>query len=71
MPSTEPLISEARQAQIDAYRRMTPARKWAEACKMRDLAWDLKYAGLKTVHPDWSDAQLKAEVRKIFLYATT
>jgi hypothetical protein len=62
---------EAERARIAAYQRMSPAQKYAEFVKMQALARDLKRAGVKSLHPDWSDKQVDEEVRKIFLYATT
>lgn len=65
---------ESRQVEeirVQIYRKMTPSQKWKEACRLRETAWKLKTAGVKTQHPDWTDQEVKAEVRKIFLYATT
>jgi hypothetical protein len=31
------------------------------------MAWQLKVAGLRREHPDWSDEHLVAEVRRVFL----
>jgi hypothetical protein len=53
------------------YAHMTPAQKWAEAVKLREMAWALKTAAIKKAHPDWSEEQVKKTVRDIFLYATT
>lgn len=62
---------EAERARIAAYRRMSPAQKWGEFTKIQALARDLKRAGVRSLHPEWSDEQVDEEVRKIFLYATT
>jgi hypothetical protein len=64
-------FAEATRSQIAAYRRMGPTGRWAEACKMRRFAWNLKTEGIKSVHPDWSPAQIEAEVRKLFLHGST
>ncbi len=53
------------------YRGFTPARKWAEAVKLRDMAWKLKRSALRHEHPDWSDEEIEKKVREIFLYAST
>ncbi|MBN1575691.1 MAG: hypothetical protein JW913_04015 [Chitinispirillaceae bacterium] len=50
---------------------LSPARKWDEMNKLRQMAWDLKYASVKQCHPEWTDAQIRERVRDIFLYATT
>lgn len=61
-------IDEIRAA---IYSKMSYARKWQEACRLRETAWKLKMAGVRARYPAWSDQQIEAEVRKIFLYATT
>lgn len=53
------------------YTGFTPAQKWEEAVKLRELAWELKTAMVRSNHPDWSPEQVHDTVRKIFLYATT
>jgi hypothetical protein len=53
------------------YRDFTPAQKWAEVVKLREMAWELKRAMIRQSHPDWSDKQVEDAVRKIFLYAVT
>jgi hypothetical protein len=64
-------FTEAERMRAEAYKRMGYAGKWEEAVKMRQLAWDLKAAGVKALHPQWDARQVDDEVRKIFLYATT
>jgi hypothetical protein len=53
------------------YTHMTPAQKWAEVVKLRDMAWVLKTAAIQKCNPDWSSEQVKKVVKEIFLYATT
>ncbi|MFP4014955.1 MAG: hypothetical protein ACLFVQ_12785 [Chitinispirillaceae bacterium] len=53
------------------YAHLTPAQKWAEAVKLRELAWNLKKAYIRQTHPNWSDEQVEKKVREIFLYAST
>lgn len=53
------------------YQNLTPAQKWSEVEKMRQMAWNLKKAMIRQTHPHWSDDEVKEAVRKIFLYATT
>jgi len=50
-------------AQIQAYRRMTPAEKLRIACQLNRAARELKAAGLRMQHPDWSEEAVQAEVR--------
>jgi len=62
---------QARQRQIEIYRAMTPAEKYRQIMELRAFAWEVKRAGVRSLHPDWADEQVQAEVRKIFLYART
>ncbi len=58
---------------LTSHKRYTggPAQKWEQAVKLRELAWDLKWAFVKQKHPDWDDVQIKNAVREIFLHAST
>ena len=53
------------------YAHLTPAQKWEQAVKLREMAWSLKKAAIKQSHPDWSNEQVLKAVREIFLYAST
>jgi len=55
---------------IDAFHRMTPAKKWRLITSMHVQARRWKRAALKAQHPDWTDAQVDATVRKVFLNGT-
>lgn len=57
-------------AQVEAFRRMTPAQKLALAARLRREAWDLKAAALRQRHPDWTEEQIQQKVRDVFLHAT-
>ena len=52
-------------------RYRSPAQKWAEAVKLRELAWNLKWAYTKQAHPEWNDDDIKKSVRNIFINAAT
>ena len=57
--------------QLDALRRLTPEERYRAS---RDLYWTLrrhKAAFLRSLHPDWDEAWVEAEVRRIFLHART
>ena len=56
-------------AQLAAYKRMTPAEKLFLAARINRDARSLKAAGLRMLHPEWSEERVAAEVRRIFLYA--
>jgi len=53
------------------FQSMSPARKLELAEMLYWEARDLKFAGLKALHPDWEDSRIREKVREIFLYATT
>ena len=55
--------------QKEIYKNMTYIQKWEEAKKLYRTARILKRAGVKELHPDWSDEQIDDKVREIFLYA--
>jgi hypothetical protein len=55
--------------QLEVLRRMTPEQRWRAAHR---LDWTLrrhKEAFLRDRHPVWSDEQVEAETRRIFLHA--
>lgn len=53
------------------YAAMSPQQKWDQAVQMRKMAWTIKAAGLRTQHPDWDEARVQDETRRIFLHART
>lgn len=55
--------------QIEAFRRMTPAEKLRLAARFHRDARSLKAAGLRMLHPDWTDERVDRAVREAFLYA--
>jgi hypothetical protein len=57
--------------QIAIFRAMTGERRLQLAEQLYWTARKLKLAGLRAQHPDWTDEQLNAEVRRIFLHART
>lgn len=58
-------------AQVEAWRRMTPQQKIEQSLSMYWMARKLKTEHLREQHPDWSDDQIAARVREIFLLAAT
>jgi len=48
---------------------MTAEQKLAVARQLRATAWELKAAGVRAQHPEWSEGEVQARVREIFLYA--
>lgn len=55
--------------QIEIYRRMTPGRRLEIAEQMYWSARRMKGAWLRTQHPDWTDAEVEAEVTRNFSHA--
>ena len=55
--------------QIAAYRRMSPDEKLEIVQQMYWADWKLKAAGVRQQHPEWSEDQITAEVRRIVLQA--
>ncbi len=53
------------------FQAMAPAQKLEMALRLYYSARDLKAAGLRAQHPDWTEDQIEAKVREIFLYAQT
>ena len=64
-------MQEPDKIRQDIFREMPPQKKWEESVKLRETAWLLKAAAVKSRHPDWNDSQVYEAVKKIFLYATT
>ena len=52
-------------------RNMTPAQKLDAMQRIYNTARDLKAAGLRMQHPDWTEDQIQAALREAFLYART
>ena len=52
--------------QIALYRRMTSGRRLEVAEQLYWSARRMKSAWLKSLHPDWMDAQVEAEVTRVF-----
>ena len=50
---------------------MTPAERLRQAQRLYWAARRLREAYERTLHPDWTDEQISAHVRKIFLRAAT
>lgn len=57
--------------QAKIYRAMSPEKRLQIAYDLYRTARQLKEAGLRDSHPDWTEEQVRSEVRRIFLYART
>jgi hypothetical protein len=57
--------------QIARYRSMTPAERLQQATRLYWSARRLREAYERTLHPDWTDDEVRDHVRRIFLRAGT
>ena len=57
--------------QKKSYQAMTPEQKLQIALDLYYSAKELKAAGLKLKHPEWSTEKISQKVREIFMYART
>jgi hypothetical protein len=57
--------------QVEGFRQMTPAQKLQMVADLYHAGVRLKAAGLRMVHPDWSEERLDWEARRSLLYAGT
>jgi hypothetical protein len=57
--------------QKKSYQAMTTGQKLQLALALYNSAVELKAAGLKALHPDWTEDTIKKKARDIFLYAGT
>ncbi len=55
--------------QIEIFRAMTGQDRWRLAEQLYWSARRMKMAGLRAQHPDWTEDQVEAETRRLFLYA--
>lgn len=53
------------------HTKMSAAQKWETVLRLRETAWQIKAAAVRSKHLDWSELEVRNEVRKIFLYAVT
>ena len=44
---TLPPLSEADRRQLEIYRSMTPFQRWEQACKLREMAWEIRSVALR------------------------
>jgi hypothetical protein len=51
------------------FQSMTPEQKLEVALRLYYSARELKAAGLRAQHTDWTEEQIRDKVREIFLYA--
>ncbi len=47
---------------------MTPGERWAVAQRLYWSARRLKAAHLRSIHPEWTDAEVERAVKEAFMY---
>jgi len=57
------------EIQTDCFRRMALGERLALSMHLYWSARNLKTAYLRKLHPEWTDKQIQAKVRDIFLHA--
>jgi hypothetical protein len=60
-------VRHAEEKQAQLIRAMTPHRRLELARDLYEVAWKIKLAGLRSQHPDWSDHEVAAATRSVFL----
>jgi hypothetical protein len=54
---------------IEAYRAMSGEKRLQIAEQLYWFAREMKAAGLRHQHPDWSEDRINSEVKRLFLHA--
>jgi len=57
--------------QFEAYRKMTPEQRWRTAHRLYWTARRHKAAFIQSLHTDWPEDRVAAEVREVFSHART
>jgi hypothetical protein len=52
-------------------RAMSPAKRLKAAGRLYQSARQLKAAGFRAQHPDWTEEAIRRAVREVFLYSRT
>jgi len=58
---------EAARVQMEIYRSMTPARRWELTSEMSDFVRTISADGVRSRHPEYSEAQVQLAVIRISL----
>jgi hypothetical protein len=61
-------MNEAKRVEIETLRRLGPEGRLEMAHRLYWTARELKTAGLRHTHPDWTEERVQAKVRELFLY---
>lgn len=66
MSETASHSRRAEQLQEDLIRKMSPRRRLEIALSIYSTAWEIKKSALRALHPEWTEIQIAAAVRRIF-----
>jgi hypothetical protein len=71
VPQADGMLPDERPSpeQMEIYRKMSGAERLQQAEKLYWMAREIKRAGVRYLHPEWTEEQVEQEVRRIFLYA--
>lgn len=67
MPITRDTSAAARQAQVDALRRMDGPTRLRMAMEMSEEGRRVTVAGIRHRHPDWNEAAVHEELLRLLL----
>jgi hypothetical protein len=59
-------VSEVVSQQRERFRQMTPEERWQAAMRLYWSMRKLKAAHIRAQHPEWSDDEIDAEVKRAF-----
>lgn len=65
------MLEPLHPVQIEGFKRMSPAKKLQMVCDLYETGIQLRVAGLRAAHPDWSPGRLDFEARRSLLHAGT
>ncbi|MBL8715978.1 MAG: hypothetical protein JNL79_08275 [Myxococcales bacterium] len=61
-------MKSAEEVRTEIFRRMTPGERWMAAQRLYWSARRLKAAHVRSIHPDWTEEQVQANVKEIFMH---
>ena len=59
---------EGQERQDEVFRAMSPEQKLEAAGRLYWSARELKEAGVRAAHPEWTEAEVKGAVNDAFLF---
>lgn len=65
------MLEPLHPVQIEGFKRMSPAQKLKMVSDLYETGIQLRIAGLRSAHPDWSTERLDFEARRSLLHAGT